>query len=169
LNVFGCEMRGACARTRAPALRRRAQRGRTLPLHAASSLAWLPQCRRSGSLNHCRSSHGAAAAVAWPLQAYSSSGSRRPNVAAFVRRRSSPLTIASAAEPGSRLLSLRRLKDHGGSAPNSGAADHRTRCGQLREGPAPNPGRKAANPKLPQPRQDAVLERQSPVAGSETK
>jgi hypothetical protein len=40
---------------------------------------------------------------------------------------------------------------------------------KLRDGPAPNPGRTAANPKLPQPRQDAVLERQSPVAGSETK
>jgi hypothetical protein len=29
---------------------------------------------------------------------------------------------------------------------------------QLRRPPPPNPGRKAANPKLPRPRQDAVLE-----------
>ncbi len=55
---------------------------------------WLPQCRRSGSLNHCRSSHGAAAALAWPLQAW------RSGPPAVSARRRSALTQPSRARGG---------------------------------------------------------------------
>ena len=116
LNVFGCEMRGACARTRAPALRRRAQRGRTLPLHAASSLGFrnvahaavpirLPLSARSGSIANVTAlgvNRQCAPRSKMPL------GSQR-TVAAPARRYLRRSAIVPAATPA--LLSATRELD----------------------------------------------------------